>query len=252
MGITPCAGGSLLRRLHELSGDLYGWFGRRLSALSLKEVQPLPPARSARWLRRRLTVTQAQRAPLSEIHPALTPPQPTGKDPLVDKMPAYRWRDARRLASFLRNSGPKIARALEPEMTAVLEDGEELPDLARLLDVLGRMVLAKQADLDEQDDDKADHNANAASARLELRRDAMQLLRSRVKEVRQWLRGHLAPEDIKELLGFKGRTPGTDEGREDLATVMVRRRRPPVIVAQPTPRAASPRPCARPRTAIWC
>ncbi len=138
------------------------------------------------------------------------------------KTPAYSWRDARRLASFLRKSGPKIAKALEPEMTAVLEDGEELPDLAHVLDVLGRMVLAKQADLDRQDREKGKLNSGAGSARLELRRDAMPLLRSRVTEVRQWLRGHLPPEDIKELFHFKGRTPRSDEGLEDLATVMVR------------------------------
>ncbi len=140
----------------------------------------------------------------------------------MDKMPAYRWRDANQLASFLRKSGPRIAKALEPEMRAVLEDGEELPDLAHVLDVLGRMVLAKQASLDRQQKEKARHNSGAASARLELRQDAMPRLRSRVKEVRQWLRGHLTHEDVEELLGFKGRTPRSDEGVERLATAMVR------------------------------
>ncbi len=137
-------------------------------------------------------------------------------------MPAYRWRDANRLASVLRDAGPKIAKALEPEMIAVLEDGEELPDLAHLLDVLGRMVLARQAELERRDDEQSDHSTSAASARLELRRDAMPLLRSRVKEVRGWLRGHLPTEEIEKLLGFKGRTPRSDEGLEDLAIVMVR------------------------------
>ncbi len=140
----------------------------------------------------------------------------------MDKMPAYRWRDAHRLASVLRDAGPDIAKALEPEMTAVLEDGEELPDLAHVLDVLGRMVLARQADLQRRDKEKGDHSSSAASARLELRRDAMPLLRSRVTEVRQWLRGHLTADEIEKHLGFKGRTPRNDEGLEDLAIVMVR------------------------------
>ncbi len=58
-------------------------------------------------------------------------------------------------------------------MAAVLEDGEEMPDLAHLLDVLGRMVKAEEANLDEEDHEKQDHDADAAYARVVLRRDAM-------------------------------------------------------------------------------
>ena len=178
-----------------------------------------PRVQRARLSQAQEIATIPPKAPLFKIHQDTTTSR---KDSPVDKMPAYRWRDAHRLASFLRGAGPKIAKALESDMAAVLEDGEELPDLAHLLDVLGRMVLAKQVELDARDDEKADHNAEAASARLELRRDAMPLLRSRVKEVRKWLRGHLADEEIEKLLRFKGRTPRSDEPLEDLATIMVR------------------------------
>ncbi len=140
----------------------------------------------------------------------------------MDKMPAYRWRDAIRLRAFLKRIGPRIAKALEPKMTAVLEEGEELPDLAHLLDVLGRMVVAEEANYDQADYEKHRHGTNAASARLDLRRKAMPLLRSRVKEVRRWLRSHLGPEKVKRILGFSGRTPRSDQGLEDLATAMVR------------------------------
>ena len=141
----------------------------------------------------------------------------------MDKMPAYRWSDAIRLAAFLKGIGPQIAEALEPEMTAVLEEGEELPDVAHLLDVLGRMVVAEESKYDQADYEKHRHGANAASARFDLRRQAMPLLRSRVQEVRKWLRSHLGTEKVKRLLGFSGRTPRSDQGLEDLATVMVRR-----------------------------
>ncbi len=141
----------------------------------------------------------------------------------MDKMPAYRWRDAIRLAGFLKRTGPQIAKELEPKMAAVLKDGEQLPDLAHLLDVLGRMVVAEEKNLDQRDYEKHQHAVSAASARFDLRRDAMPLLRSRVQEVRKWMRSHMAPEKIKRILGFQGRTPRSDEGLEDLATVMVRR-----------------------------
>ncbi len=138
-------------------------------------------------------------------------------------MPAYRWKDALQMAAFLRRVGPEIAEALAPKMAAVLEDGEELPDLAHLLDVLGRVVVAEEEELKKRNNEKRLHGGNAASARFDLRRYEMPLLRSRVKEVRKWLRAHLSPKEIEKTLRFKGRTPRSDEGLEDLATVMVRR-----------------------------
>ncbi len=141
----------------------------------------------------------------------------------MDKMPAYRWRDSIRLASFLKGIGPQIAKALEPKMAAVLEEGEQLPDLAHLLDVLGRMVVAEQDRFDKKDMDKHRHAGSAASVRLELRRDVMPELRARVKQVRKWMRTHINPGTLKIILPFKGRTPRSDEGLEDLAKLMVRR-----------------------------
>lgn len=96
----------------------------------------------------------------------------------MDKMPTYQWRDARRLAGFLRTHGPMIAKELEPQMTAVLEDGEDLPDLAHLLDVLGRMVIAAQGRVEDKDDDKSDYATEVALARNELRQQSMPVLRS--------------------------------------------------------------------------
>ncbi len=141
----------------------------------------------------------------------------------MDKMPAYRWRDAIRLAGFLKRVGPHVAKALEPKMAAVLEEGEKLPDLAHLLDVLGRMVVAEEKKFDDKDYEKHRHATSAASARFTLRRDVMPELRARVKQVRKWMRTHMNPGTLKIIIPFKGRTPRTDEALEDLAKLMVRR-----------------------------
>ncbi len=141
----------------------------------------------------------------------------------MPKMTAYRFRDAQRLAAYLKGVGPKLAKALEPGMAAVLEEGEELPDLAHLLDVLGRMVVAEERNLNERDFEKEQHDINADSARRDLRQKAMPVLRSRVQEVRKLMKTHMDPKKIAKVLGFEGRTPRSDEGLEDLATIMVRR-----------------------------
>ncbi len=154
----------------------------------------------------------------------------------MDKMPVYRWRDAFRLAGWLKRDGPVIAKELEPKMAAVLEEGEELPDLAHLLDVLGRMVLAEHANLDRREGEKRRHNTNAFRARGELRREAMPMLRSRVQDVRKWMRSHLSPEEVKQVVDYKGRTPRSDEGLEDLAIALVRG----LIDQEPLPSPAGP------------
>ncbi len=48
-------------------------------------------------------------------------------------------------------------------------------------------------------------------------------LRSRVQQVRKWMRTHMNPGTLKILFPFKGRTPCSDQALEDLATLMVRR-----------------------------
>ena len=140
----------------------------------------------------------------------------------MDKMPTYQWRDARRLAGFLKTNGPEIAKELEPQMTAVLEEGEELPDVAHLLDVLGRMVVAAQARVEEKDDHKGDYATEVAVARKRLREQSMPVLRSRVQEVRKLMNAHMSRKTVRRVLGGEGRTPRSDEGLENLATAMVR------------------------------
>jgi hypothetical protein len=160
----------------------------------------------------------------------------------MDKMPTYQWRDARRLAGFLRTDGPMIAKELEPQMRAVLEKGEELPDLAHLLDVLGRMVIAAQARVEEKDDDKGEYATEVALARKELRQQSMPVLRSRVQEVRKLMNAHMSRETVRRVLGGEGRTPRSDEGLENLATGMVRRLE--VLKPIPTPGGGSVDPAA--------
>ena len=152
----------------------------------------------------------------------------------MDKMPIDQWKDAVRLAGFLKHNGPWIPRKLEPQMREVLEEDEELPDVAHLLDVLGRMVIAAHARVLRSDDDKNDFATEVAVARRELREEVMPELRERVKEVRKTMNTHMSRKTVRRILGGQGRTPRSDEGLENLATAMVRG----LQVKEPIPTAA--------------
>ncbi len=102
---------------------------------------------------------------------------------MVYKMPLRRRKAARLLATALKDDGAKIAEKLAPRMAAVLEKGEEMPDLAHLLDVLGRMVLAEQEEIYDADDVQVDHRSNRGRLKRELR-EVVPTLRARVVEVR--------------------------------------------------------------------
>ncbi len=138
------------------------------------------------------------------------------------KMPIRREKAARRLASALRVHGELIARELEPEMTAVLEKGEELPDVAHLIDVLGRIVLHRSQGLDAADDARAKEGAQVRWIRKQLRERVEPELRSRVIEVRDQMRQFFGAKETNLLLGHEGRTPRGLEDLEDMALHMVR------------------------------
>ena len=119
----------------------------------------------------------------------------------MDKMPAYSWRDAIRLAAFLKGIGPEIAEALEPKMTAVLKEGEQLPDVAHLLHVLGRMVVAKEARYDRADYEKHRHGARGLDHPRHVR-PGDRLLRPEEPG------SHQAQDPAGERRGFSPATPG--------------------------------------------
>lgn len=138
------------------------------------------------------------------------------------KMPIDREKDTRQLIRMLRGDGPVIAEHLAPRMARVLKDGEEMPDVAHLLDVLGRMVKAELQDVIAADDRRSGHGADRHWVRKQLKEEAAPELRARVVEVRDWLRHDYGAAKAKKLLGFEGRTPRATEELVDLATIMVR------------------------------
>ena len=122
---------------------------------------------------------------------------------------------------MLRGDGPYIAKGLEARMARVLEDGEEMPDVAHLLDVLGRMVVAEVGDVYEAEKARTGRGSDQYWARRDLRENAAEL-RKRVVDVRKWLRGNYSAAEIKEQVGSMGRTPRGTEQLEDMAKVLVR------------------------------
>ncbi len=138
------------------------------------------------------------------------------------KMPIDREKDTLGLVRMLRADGPVIAEELAPRMARVLEEGEEMPDVAHLLDVLGRMVKAELQDVIGADKRRSSHGADRGWVRRQLRKEAAPELRARVVKVRGWLRNNYGAAAAKKLLRFEGRTPRATEELADLATVMVR------------------------------
>ena len=136
-------------------------------------------------------------------------------------MPIQRHKAALLLARSLRQDGPVIAEKLAPRMSKVLEEGEELPDVAHLLDVLGRMVLAEQEEIYDADDLQVDHHSDRSRLKRELK-EVVPTLRKRVIEVRDSLRHNYGTAGAKRILGFEGRTPRATADLKDLATIMVR------------------------------
>ena len=138
------------------------------------------------------------------------------------KMPIRREKAAGRLAAALKVHGARVAERLEPRMAAVLEEGEEMPDVAHLLDVLGRIVIHESEGLDAADDARAKEGAQVRWIRKQLRERVEPELRSRVVEVRGHMRQYFGAKDTNRLLDHKGRTPRGLEDLEDLALHMVR------------------------------
>ncbi len=138
------------------------------------------------------------------------------------KMPIRREKAAQRLASALLVQGELVAKELEPRMTAVLEEGEPLPDVAHLLDVLGRIVVHESEGLDAADDARSKEGAQVRWIRKQLRERVEPELRSRVVEVRGQMRQSFGAKETNLLLGHQGRTPRGLEDLEDMALHMVR------------------------------
>ncbi len=133
-----------------------------------------------------------------------------------------RQKAAGSLANDLAKFGPEIAKELEPRMAAVLEEGEKMPDVAHLLDVLGRMLVLESQGLETVTDARSAEHGEVIYARGELRNSVEPELRQRVVWVRKQMNAAFGAKEADLLLKLKGgRTPRAREKLEELAEHMV-------------------------------
>ncbi len=145
---------------------------------------------------------------------------------------------APKLSELLKRRGADIPEHLAPRMSAVLEEGEELPDVAHLLDVLGRMLMHESEGLDAVDNVRVREGTDLSLTSEEMRLRVAPELRSRVIWARDQMRNAYGAAEAARLLDFAGRTPRGRRDLEDLAIVLVSRLpdlKPPKTRAGPPP-----------------
>ena len=114
---------------------------------------------------------------------------------------------AHRLRGGVTALGPRPAKALEERMAAVLEEGEQVPDVMHFIDVLSRMLVHEADKLDVADGARR-HSAGAADCTRKHYRDpAADELRQMIVDLRKCLTGMYGTRQANDLLGFRGRTP---------------------------------------------
>ena len=131
----------------------------------------------------------------------------------LSKMVNRRHKAAKCLRSAVRTHGHRPAKALEERMAAVLEDGEQVPDVMHFIDVLSRLLESEVDKLETTDDDRSAGNAAAQSVRKGYRNPAADELRRMIVDLRKSLNGIYGTKETNDILGIKGRTP---RGYEDL------------------------------------
>ena len=156
---------------------------------------------------------------------------------MIHKMPLRRQTAATQLASDLKRFGPEVAKALEPRMAAVLREGEEMPDLAHLLDVLGRMVVHESEQLKASQRRRSQEGSGVIGARRELRERLAPELRARVIWVRGQMQSSYGAAEANRMLQHRGRTPRALEELVIMAENMVSFL---PIVEPPKPKPGSP------------
>ncbi|MCP3959115.1 MAG: hypothetical protein GY719_14790 [bacterium] len=140
----------------------------------------------------------------------------------MQKMINDREKAARHLAGYLRQHGAMIAEELQPRLERVLEEGEEMPDVAHLLDLLGRMVMTELGDLDQADRVRLRDGGEARYAQRRLHDEALPELRDRVVEVRRQMVQFCGRKSTSQFLHVSDRTPRAADDVEALAAYMVR------------------------------
>ncbi len=132
---------------------------------------------------------------------------------IFSSMVARRCKAARSLRGAVQAHGHQPAKVLEERMAAVLEAGEQVPDVAHFLDVLSRMLVHEAEKLELADDSRWDSTAAARAARRNDRDPAVAELRQMIVDLRKCLTGMYGTREANDLFGIRGRTP---RGIEDV------------------------------------
>ncbi len=137
------------------------------------------------------------------------------------------WRRAEaveHLRSCVQVHGSAAAEGFEARMAAVLEEGEPLPDVGHLMDVLSRM-LKRESQVLRDDDDERHHKTHGVQLMRRERREVAAELRARLVRLRERLRGIYGAAGTAQILDLEGRTPRGFEQLGRYSRWLVRRLR---------------------------
>ncbi len=123
------------------------------------------------------------------------------------KMGMRREKAAHWLREGILAHGRMAVEGLEKRMAAVLEEGEKMPDVMHLLDVLTRLLIRDAQQIEETDWDRSAEKGQTGVKRHHFRDPAMKALRQLVVDIRKALRGLYGNDETNKILHIKGRTP---------------------------------------------
>ena len=135
-----------------------------------------------------------------------------GDMPKLSSMVNRRHKAAHWLRGGVTAHGHQPARVLEERMAAVLEESEQVPDVAHFIDVLSRMLVHEAEKLEVADDARWDGTAAARTVRRSYCDPAVAELRQMIVDLRKCLTGIYGTREANDLLGISGRTPRGTEG----------------------------------------
>ncbi len=110
------------------------------------------------------------------------------------------------LGSGVKIHGSAAVEGLEVRMAPVLEDGEPMPDIGHLMDVLSRLLEQECGAIREDDGERCDQTHAVELMRRE-RREVAAELRGKLIKLRDRLRGIYGAAEAARFLDLQGRTP---------------------------------------------
>ena len=131
-------------------------------------------------------------------------------------------RDADELAGAVRALKSTAAAALAERLRTVLRDGEEMPDVELVFELLGRLVERRRDEVEEADGERWVRGMDLYALRMECRK-----ARDELYAEASWIRGALVElcgsKRCRTLFGLAARTPRGAEELADEVGRMVRR-----------------------------